>query len=222
MPRARRPTDPIWGRRACRRPGPSPGHRAGSHTIRSSCRPCWRSWRGVNAHGGRLRRSCVRRCRMTPLEFLPNWGLGQGPGSWRFVASRQTTGWFRRSYQRLRHGEKKRFRRPSHVWSAWLVVVTTTGRLGYLRQRRQMTTEMEAKRARLVAIERELSRLGSRHDLAMSAFKFDEARELQRRITVLERERAELEAVLPAPAPTPPIEPVPVRIRARRPIPRRR
>jgi hypothetical protein len=85
-----------------------------------------------------------------------------------------------------------------------------------------MTTEMEVKRARLVAIERELSRLGSRHDLAMSAFKFDEARELQRRITVLERERAELEAVLPTPAPTPPMEPVPVRIRARRPIPRRR
>jgi hypothetical protein len=85
-----------------------------------------------------------------------------------------------------------------------------------------MTTEMEVKRARLVAIEREFSRVGSRHDLAMSAFKFDEARELQRRITVLERERAELEAVLPTPAPTPPIEPVPVRIRARRPIPRRR
>jgi hypothetical protein len=81
---------------------------------------------------------------------------------------------------------------------------------------------MEVKRARLAAIERELSRLGSRHDLAMSAFKFDEARELQRRITVLERERAELEAVLPAPTPTPPIEPVPVRMRARRPIPRRR
>ncbi|HXO92462.1 MAG TPA: hypothetical protein VN849_16865 [Stellaceae bacterium] len=101
-------------------------------------------------------------------------------------------------------------------------MVTTTGRLGYLRQRRQMTTEMEAKRARLVAIERELSRLGSRHDLAMSAFKFDEARELQRRITVLERERAELVETLPAAPPPPTAAPMPVMIRPWRRGPRRR
>ena len=50
-------------------------------------------------------------------------------------------------------------------------------------------------------MERELSRLQSRHDLAMSAFKFDEANALQRRITSLEGERRVLAADLPPPAP---------------------
>jgi hypothetical protein len=66
-----------------------------------------------------------------------------------------------------------------------------------------MSAELEAKRARLSLVERELSQLGVRHDLAMSAFRFDEARDLQRRITLLEHERAELFAVVPAPAPPP-------------------
>ena len=85
-----------------------------------------------------------------------------------------------------------------------------------------MMTEIEAKRARLAAIEQEVRGLGSRHDLAMSAFKFDEAREVQQRISTLERERSELVASLPAPALTPPTGPVPVRIRTRRPTSRRR
>ena len=67
-----------------------------------------------------------------------------------------------------------------------------------------MNAELEATRARLSLVERELLQLGTRHDLAMSAFRFDEARDLQQRITLLEHERAELIAVVPAPAPPPP------------------
>jgi hypothetical protein len=78
-----------------------------------------------------------------------------------------------------------------------------------------MSGELEAKRTRLAALERELSHLGARHDVAMSAFRFEEARDLQRRIAVLDRERAELEAVLPAAAPPPPAVPVPVRVQSR-------
>jgi hypothetical protein len=84
-----------------------------------------------------------------------------------------------------------------------------------------MIAQLEAKRARLAAVERGLAKLGTRHDLAMSSFKFDEARDVQRRIAVLERERAELVAALPA-APPPAAAPVPVVIRSRRPMPRRR
>jgi hypothetical protein len=83
-----------------------------------------------------------------------------------------------------------------------------------------MMTEIEVKRARLAAIERELSGLGARHDLAMSAFSFDEAREVQQRITILQRERAELVKALPAATPPPPAAPVPVMIRPRRPVSR--
>ena len=79
-----------------------------------------------------------------------------------------------------------------------------------------MKAEIEVKRARLAALERELSGLGSRHDLAMSAFKFDEARELQQRIALLERECAELAETLPNVAPPPAAAPVPVMIRRRR------
>lgn len=86
--------------------------------------------------------------------------------------------------------------------------------------------ELEAKRLRLAAVERELIGLAARHDLAMSAFKFDEAREVQDQIAVLERERAELAAALPAPAPPVPSAPVPVMVRpgrmAARPRPLRR
>jgi hypothetical protein len=84
------------------------------------------------------------------------------------------------------------------------------------------TAELGAKRARLAAVEGELAELGARHDLAMSAFKWDEAQEAQERITVLERERAELVAALPAAAPPPATGPVPVAIRPRRSLPRRR
>ena len=82
--------------------------------------------------------------------------------------------------------------------------------------------ELEAKRARLAAVERELARLGDRHDLAMSAFKFDEAREVQQRIAMLERERTELVDALPARAEPPPAAPAPAMVRHRRPMQRRR
>jgi hypothetical protein len=85
-----------------------------------------------------------------------------------------------------------------------------------------MITELEAKRARLAAVERELAGLGDRHDLAMSEFKFDEAREVQQRIAVLERERGELAEALPAPAPPPPTAPAPAMVRRRRLAQRRR
>jgi hypothetical protein len=75
-----------------------------------------------------------------------------------------------------------------------------------------MNAELEAKRARLSLVERELSQLGTRHDLAMSAFRFDEARDLQQRIGVLERERAELLATLPPATPRSPEAPVRVRV----------
>ena len=67
-----------------------------------------------------------------------------------------------------------------------------------------MSAELETKRARLSLVERKLLQLGTRHDLAMSAFRFDEARNLQQQITLLEHERTELIAEVPAPAPPPP------------------
>jgi hypothetical protein len=76
--------------------------------------------------------------------------------------------------------------------------------------------ESEARHARLAAVERELAELGAQHDLAMSAFKFDEARDVQQRIAVLERERAELVAVLPVPVRQPPATPAPVFVAPRR------
>ena len=84
-----------------------------------------------------------------------------------------------------------------------------------------MSAELEAKRARLSLVERELLQLGTRHDLAMSAFRFDEARDLQQRITFLERERGELRAMLPAAASPPAEAPVPIRV-GPRPVARRR
>jgi hypothetical protein len=84
-----------------------------------------------------------------------------------------------------------------------------------------MMAEFEAKCARLAAVERELAGLGNRHDLAMSAFKFDEARDVQQQIAVLERERGELVEALPLPAEPSPEAPPPVRVR-RRQLPQRR
>ena len=85
-----------------------------------------------------------------------------------------------------------------------------------------MTAELEIKRARLAAVERKLTGLGDRHDLAMSEFKFDEAREVQQRIAVLERERDKLADALPAPAPAPPAALLPKMISCRRLRQRRR
>ena len=58
---------------------------------------------------------------------------------------------------------------------------------------------MAAKRARLADIERELVRLRYRHDIAMSAFRFEEATALGPAIAALESERQSLAAALPAP-----------------------
>jgi hypothetical protein len=85
-----------------------------------------------------------------------------------------------------------------------------------------MTAELEVKHARLTAVERELTGLGDRHDLAMSEFKFDEAREVQQRIAVLEGERNELVEALPAPALAPPAARSPKMISCRRLRQRRR
>jgi hypothetical protein len=73
-------------------------------------------------------------------------------------------------------------------------------------------------RARLVEIDRELTRLQAQHDLAMSAFKFDEANALQRRIEAFDDERRTLATGLPAPAlaPEPPAGVVPTLARPRR------
>ena len=79
-----------------------------------------------------------------------------------------------------------------------------------------MTAELEAKRARLAAVERELAGLGDRHDLAMSEFKFDEAREVQQRIAALEWERAELAEALPLSTPPSPAASAPAMVRHRR------
>jgi len=78
--------------------------------------------------------------------------------------------------------------------------------------------KLEEKRTRLATVERELSGLGVRHDLAMSSFKFDEAREVQQRIAMLERERSELVDALPPPPAIPP----PQMVRRRRLMHRRR
>jgi hypothetical protein len=79
-------------------------------------------------------------------------------------------------------------------------------------------------RDRLGAVEGELAALQAQYELAMSAFKFDEADALQRQIAVLEGERLVLAAELPAPPPAsePPAGVVPVLHRPRRPAQLRR
>ena len=73
-------------------------------------------------------------------------------------------------------------------------------------------------RARLDAIDRELNALVAQYELAMSAFKFDEASALQRRIASREAERRALAAALPAPLASEPPTPgvVPRLLRPRR------
>ena len=75
---------------------------------------------------------------------------------------------------------------------------------------------------RRATIDRELAQLRSWHDLAMSAFKFDEADALQRRIAALEDERQSLAAGQPAPLPAAvaPIGIVPLLAQPRRRRPR--
>ena len=67
---------------------------------------------------------------------------------------------------------------------------------------------LAATRARLADIERELARLRYRHDIAMSAFRFEEATALGPAIAALEQERQALAAGLPAEAAPTPVIPV--------------
>ena len=79
-----------------------------------------------------------------------------------------------------------------------------------------MTGNIEEQRARLAVIERELARLCYRHDIAMSAFRFEEATALGPAIAALEKERQALAAALPAAEPETGIVPVRARPRRRR------
>jgi hypothetical protein len=54
----------------------------------------------------------------------------------------------------------------------------------------------DARRARLAEIDRDLARLRYRHDIAMSAFRFEEATALGPTIAALEKERQTLAARL--------------------------
>jgi hypothetical protein len=64
------------------------------------------------------------------------------------------------------------------------------------------------KQARLAAIERELARLRYRHDIAMSAFRFEDATALGPAIAALEQERQVLVAALPPTEPETGVVPV--------------
>ena len=81
---------------------------------------------------------------------------------------------------------------------------------------------LSEKRARVAEIERELARLQYRHDIAMSAFRFEEATALGRDIAALDRERQALAAVLPRPAAEPDTAVVPILEQPRRRPARRR
>jgi hypothetical protein len=84
--------------------------------------------------------------------------------------------------------------------------------------------DVAARREQLDTVERELVRLEAQYELAMSAFKFDEASGLQQRIAALDGERRMLGASLPAlPAPAEPLTGlVPVIDRPARALRRRR
>ncbi len=86
----------------------------------------------------------------------------------------------------------------------------------------QTALTIEQVRARLAAVDRELVGLQYRHDIAMSAFLFEEATMLGRAIAALDQERQALAADLPAPAPEPEAGMAPVLARPRRRPPRRR
>jgi hypothetical protein len=72
-----------------------------------------------------------------------------------------------------------------------------------------------ARRARLAEIDRELTRLRYRHDIAMAAFRFEEATALGPAIATLEKEREQLAAILPNVEPPTGISPVLARPRRR-------
>ena len=72
-----------------------------------------------------------------------------------------------------------------------------------------------ATRARLAEIDADLARLRAEHDIAMSAFKFDDANALLREIAALEEERRPLAAAHP-PVAAPPEGVVPLMLKPRR------
>ena len=78
--------------------------------------------------------------------------------------------------------------------------------------------DFTAHRARLAEVDTELAGLRSQHDLAMSAFKFDDANALQQQIAALEDERRAVAAALPLaePAAVSPSGIVPMLARPRR------
>lgn len=76
--------------------------------------------------------------------------------------------------------------------------------------------EESARRRCLAEVERELAGLQHRHDIAMSAFLFEEATALGREIAALDRQRQALMAALPTAEPEPPAGVVPVLDRPRR------
>ena len=79
------------------------------------------------------------------------------------------------------------------------------------------TADIEERRGRLGQIEQELARLQYRHDIAMSAFLFEEATAVGREIAALDKERQTLAANLPtAQKAEPPIGIVPQLARPRR------
>jgi hypothetical protein len=80
--------------------------------------------------------------------------------------------------------------------------------------------EITTRRRRVAELDRELAGLQAQHDLAMSAFQFDEASALQRRIGALDDERRPLAAALPEP--TLPPEPITPGARSRAPTRRGR
>ena len=59
------------------------------------------------------------------------------------------------------------------------------------------SAELTERRARLAALDEQLAQLRYRHDIAMSAFLFEEATALGRAMAALEKERQALAAALP-------------------------
>ena len=63
--------------------------------------------------------------------------------------------------------------------------------------------DLATRQARLAAVNAKVARLRLRFDQAMSAYRWEEAREVGQRIGVLEREQEGLAAALPPPEPEP-------------------
>ncbi len=111
---------------------------------------------------------------------------------------------------------------PQELAARW--IPACAGMTDELRGEMSETQNLAVERARLAAVDRELAGLRGQHDLAMSAFKFDEASALQRRIEALEDERRAVAAALPPVNATaePPLGVVPAMVAPRRALRARR